>query len=207
MGGVLRRRCRCRCLGVRLCRNGAGATAAASGACGPPRARGAPGGARFGARLDSGPASGDVPQQTTATYGDWVVQCVENSSPPSEPVCDMAQVTQLQGKNLPFSRVAIGRPEKGQPVKLIVQVPVNASFATQVHIQTDDADPGVIAPFASCTPNGCFAEFDLREELLKKLRDATSVGKLSFADAGGHDVSVPVSFKGFAQAFDALAKK
>ncbi len=119
----------------------------------------------------------------------------------------MAQVTQLQGKNLPFSRVAIGRPEKGQPVKLIVQVPVNASFATQVHIQTDDADPGVIAPFANCTPAGCFAEFDLREELLKKLRDATSVGKLSFADAGGHDVSVPVSFKGFAQAFDALAKK
>ena len=119
----------------------------------------------------------------------------------------MAQVTQLQGKNLPFSRVAIGRPEKGQPVKLIVQVPVNASFATQVHIQTDDADPGVIAPFANCTPNGCFAEFDLREELLKKLRDATSVGKLTFADAGGHDVAVPVSFKGFAQAFDALAKK
>ena len=119
----------------------------------------------------------------------------------------MAQVTQLQGKNLPFSRVAIGRPEKGQPVKLIVQVPVNASFATQVHIQTSDSDPGVIAPFANCNPNGCFAEFDLREDLLKKLREATSTGKLSFADAGGHDVSVPISFNGFAQAFDALAKK
>ena len=154
-----------------------------------------------------GPASSDAPQRTTATYGDWVVQCVENSSPPSEPVCDMAQVTQLQGKNLPFSRVAISRPEKGQPVKLIVQVPVNASFATQVHIQTSDADAGVIAPFANCNPNGCFAEFDLREDLLKKLREATSTGKLSFADAGGHDVSVPISFNGFAQAFDALAKK
>src|SRR5580658_4415697 len=93
-------------------------------------------------------ASSDVPERTTATYGDWVVQCVTNSSPPSESVCDMAQVTQLQGKNLPFSRVAVGRPEKGQPVKLVVQVPVNVSFATQVHIQTGDTDPGVIAPFA-----------------------------------------------------------
>jgi invasion protein IalB len=119
----------------------------------------------------------------------------------------MAQVTQLQGKNLPFSRVAVGRPEKGQPVKLIVQVPVNASFSTQVHIQTSEADPGVIAPFANCTPNGCFAEFDLREDILKKLREATSTGKLSFADAGGHDVTVPISFNGFAQAYDALAKK
>jgi len=153
------------------------------------------------------PASSDVPERTTATYGDWVVQCVTNSSPPSEPVCDMAQVTQLQGKNLPFSRVAVGRPEKGQPIKLIVQVPVNASFSTQVHIQTGDADPGVIAPFANCSPNGCFAEFDLKEDILKKLREATGTGKLSFADAGGHDVTVPISFNGFAQAFDALAKK
>ncbi len=153
------------------------------------------------------PAASEIPQQTTATYGDWVVQCVTNSSPPSEPVCDMAQVTQVQGKNLPFSRVAVGRPEKGQPVKLIVQVPVNASFSTQVHIQTGEADPGVIAPFANCTPNGCFAEFELKEDILKKLREATSTGKVSFADAGGHDVTVPISFKGFAQAFDALAKK
>ncbi len=153
------------------------------------------------------PAAGDVPQRTTATYGDWVLQCVENSSPPSEPVCDMAQVTQLQGKNLPFSRVAVSRPEKGKPIKLIVQVPVNASFSTQVHIQTSDTDPGVIAPFANCTPNGCFAEFDLKEDILRKLREASGTGKLSFADAGGHDVSVPISFNGFAQAFDALAKK
>ena len=153
------------------------------------------------------PATGETPQQTTATYGDWVLQCVTNTSPPSEPVCDIAQVTQLQGKNLPFSRVAVAHPEKGQPVKLMVQVPVNASFATQVHIQTGDQDPGVIAPFANCNPNGCFAEFDLKEDILKKLRDATGVGKLSFADAGGHDVTVPISFNGFAPAFDALAKK
>lgn len=119
----------------------------------------------------------------------------------------MAQVTQLQGKNVPFSRIAIAHPEKGQPVKLVVQVPVNASFATQVHIQTNDQDPGIVAPFASCNPNGCFAEFDLKEDVLKKLRDANGVGKLSFADAGGHDVTVPISYNGFAPAFDALGKK
>ncbi|MFZ3357888.1 MAG: invasion associated locus B family protein [Xanthobacteraceae bacterium] len=151
--------------------------------------------------------SGDAPQRTTATYGDWILECVQNDAPPSEPACDMAQVTQLQGKNVPFSRVAVGRPTKGQPVKLIVQVPVNASFRTDVHIQTGDADPGVIAPFAECAPAGCFAEFDLKEDILKKLRDANSVGKLSFADAGGHDVAVPISFKGFNEAFDALLKK
>ena len=154
----------------------------------------------------NGPNS-ETPERTTATYGDWIVECVENASPPSEPVCDMAQVTQLQGKNLPFSRVAVARPQKGAPVKLIVQVPVNASFGTQVHIQTGEKDPGIIAPFSSCNPNGCFAEFDLKEDILKKLREASGVGKLSFADAGGHDVTVPLSFNGFAPAFEALLKK
>jgi invasion protein IalB len=54
---------------------------------------------------------------------------------------------------------------------------------------------------------GCFAEFALKDDMLKKLRSAASVGKFSFADAGGHPVTVPISFNGFGAAFDALAKK
>jgi hypothetical protein len=121
------------------------------------------------------PVLANEPQRTTATYADWVVQCVANSSPPPDAIC--------------------------------VQVPVNVSFATQVHIQTSDDDPGVIAPFANCNPNGCFAEFDLRDDLLKKLYGATSVGEMSFADAGNHTITVPLSLNGFSQAFDALSKK
>ena len=153
------------------------------------------------------PAQLEVPQRTTATYSDWVLQCETATTPPAAEVCDIAQVTQVQGRNVPFSRIAIAHPEKGQPVKLVVQVPVNASFATSVRIQTSDDDPGFQAPFTNCTPNGCFAEFELKEEILKKLRTATTVGKVSFADAGAHPIAVPISFNGFAQAFDALVKK
>jgi invasion protein IalB len=155
-------------------------------------------------------APSDVPQSTTATYADWVVQCLTRAATPqekAEKLCEMAQVTQLQGKNVPFSRIAVERPTKEQPTKLIVQVPVNASFATPVHVQTADADPGMTSPFARCVPGGCFAEFDLKEEALRKLRAANGVGKLSFADAGGHDVAVPLSFNGFAQAYEALLKE
>ena len=148
-----------------------------------------------------------APQSTTATYSDWVVQCQTRTEPTPGQVCDMAQVSQLQGKNVPFSRIAVARPEKGQPVKLIVQVPVNASFASPVRFQTGEANPELTAPFASCVPNGCFAQFDLDEETMKKLRATSTAGKLSFPDAGGHEIVVPVSFNGFSQAFDALIKK
>lgn len=149
----------------------------------------------------------EVPQQTTATYGDWIVQCQTQAGPPVHKVCDMAQVTQVQGKGIPFSRIAIAHPVNGQPVKLVVQVPVNASFAGDVYIRTGDDDPGIFAPFARCLPVGCFAEFELKDAVLKKLRAASGVGKMTFADGGGHNISVPMSFKGFGQAFEALARE
>jgi invasion protein IalB len=138
----------------------------------------------------------ETPQRTTATYDDWVVQCETQTAPPAQKICDMAQVTQVQaqGRTNPFSRVAIAHPVKGQPIKLVVQVPVNVSFATSVRIQTSDTDPGFVAPFARCLPVGCFAEFDIKDELLKKLTAASAAGKLSFTDGGGHDISVPLSF-------------
>src|SRR5579863_5033396 len=152
------------------------------------------------------PSQKDEPQSTTATFADWIVQCEMRNGEPHE-ICDMAQVTQVQGKNIPFSRVAIAHPEKDQPVRLIVQVPVNVSFQINVRIQTADSDPGFAAPFSTCIPSGCFAQFDLKEDVLKKLRAAAGVGKLSFADSVGHYVTIPLSFRGFGQAFDALVKK
>jgi invasion protein IalB len=152
---------------------------------------------------------GDAPQSTTATYGDWVVQCQTQAGPPPQKLCDMAQVAQaqVQGRSVPFSRIGIARPAKGEPIRFIVQVPVNVTFATNVRIQSADADPGIIAPFARCLPSGCFAEFDLKEEMLRKFRGAAAGGKLTFADGGGHEISAPVSFSGFAQALDALMKE
>jgi invasion protein IalB len=172
----------------------------------PPGPRPAPAPLQAQAPAQQPGAPIDAPQSTTATYGNWVVQCQTRPGPPAEKVCDMAQVTQVQGGNAPFSRVAVAQPVTGQPVKLIVQVPVNASFATEVRIQTSDADQGIAVPFARCTPGGCFAEFDLKDDVLRKFRAAAGAGKFSFADAGGRPIAVPVSFDGFAQAFDALAR-
>jgi invasion protein IalB len=149
----------------------------------------------------------EAPQRTTASYGDWVLQCETQTGPPVQKICDMAQTTQVQGKNLPFSRVALARPEKNQPVKLVVQVPINVTVAPNVRLQIDDTDAGVTVRFARCLPLGCFAEFDLKDEEMKKLRAASGNGKLTFADSTNHEVAIPVSFNGFGQAFEALSKE
>jgi invasion protein IalB len=147
-------------------------------------------------------------ESTSATYGDWVVRCERDTSAPEKKTCQMAQVTQVQvqGKSIPFSRVAVKPPVSGQPVGLEAQFPVNVSLRAPVVIRTQDADPGFAAPFDHCLPAGCFAEFEVKDELFKKLRAADGAGKVSFKDAAGRDVVLPISFKGFREAFDALAK-
>lgn len=153
------------------------------------------------------PAPSEAPQSTTANYDDWVVQCQMQDGTSPKKICEMAQVTQVQGKNLPFSRVVIAQPSKAEPLKLLVQVPVNISFAAKVRLQTNAADSGMSAPFARCIPVGCFAEFEISQESLQKLRAATGAGKLTFADSTGRDVVIPMSFKGFGAALDALMRE
>lgn len=149
-------------------------------------------------------------ERTTATYDDWVLQCAEvKGSPPTHKTCDIEQLTQMQsqGRTVPLSRVAIGKPEKGQPVRLTVQVPVNVYLRTEVRIQASASDPGLAAPFDRCLPAGCFADFALKEDSIKKFRAATAAGKMTFQSANGQNVAIPLSFKGFGPAYEALLKQ
>ena len=152
------------------------------------------------------PAS-EEPQRTTATFADWIVVCTSVAGRNPSKVCKMVQITEVRGKNTPFSRVDVSYPGRGQPIKLTVQVPPSASIATQVRIQTADSDPGIASPFARCLPVGCFADFELKDDVSKTFAAARGAGRVTFADAGGHGIAIPLSFNGFTQALDALAKE
>ena len=69
------------------------------------------------------------------------------------------------------------------------------------------ADPGLAAPIARCVPAGCFADFELKDDVPKKFRAAAGGGRVLFADASGRGITIPLSFNGFTQALDALAKE
>lgn len=143
-------------------------------------------------------------QSTTATYADWVLQCQSTAGPPPQKLCDIAQITEMQGKNIPLSRITIARAAKTQPFSFSAQVPVNVSFRASLRVQVSASDPGFTVPFDHCVPGGCFAEFELKEDVIRKFTAATAAGKMTFKSANGQDVTIPISFKGFPQAFGAL---
>ena len=119
----------------------------------------------------------------------------------------MEQLAQMQGQANPISRIAIPLPVKGQEAKLIVQLPVNVSLAGGVKIEADGKDRGLTIPFTRCVPAGCLAETPLKEEEMRRFRAETRPGKLVYKNAADQPITIPLSFKGFGQAYDALVKQ
>jgi invasion protein IalB len=127
--------------------------------------------------------------------------------PPNQKLCEMAQSTQLQGQPNPVTQIAIGRANKSEPIKIIFQVPINVWLPSGVKLAYTEKEAPLAAAFKRCVPAACLADSEIKDDLVRKLRAATENGKLEFKDAAQRDVAVPVSFKGFAQAFDAMTKE
>ncbi len=152
------------------------------------------------------PAFAQAPQRTTATYEDWTVRC-ETQAGSTVKVCEMVQSTQMQGQPNPVTQVAIGRPNKGEPMRIVFQMPVNIYIPAGLKFVHEEKQPPLSVSFSRCVPVGCFGDTVLSDDLLKRLRTHTEPGRIEFKDASQRDVHIPVSFKGFAQAYEALLKE
>ena len=158
------------------------------------------------AALVAGSAPAQAQQSTSATYDDWVLACQNQPAPATKKLCAVSQIARMKENNQPFSRVLIDKPTAGKPAVLVVQLPDNATVTAPVTVKVDAADAGLSAPFRRCLPAGCFADFELGEDALKRFRAAGGDGKIVFEDASGREISAPLSMKGFRAAFDALLK-
>ena len=151
----------------------------------------------------AGNALAQVPQRTTATYADWTVRCALQGKDRS---CEMAQTIQIKGRPQPISQIAIGRQTKDGPLKLVFEVPIDVWLPGGVELVTAQKQATITAKFTRCVPVGCFAEAEVNASEIKALRALKKNGKLQFKDARKQVVAIPVSFKGFDDAYNALQK-
>jgi invasion protein IalB len=158
-----------------------------------------------------GATAPSAPQQTTATYEDWIVRCETHAGPPPQKFCEMVQFTQVKGgqggQGGIISQVAIGRPAKGQPVKLVIQLPIGVWLPTGIKLMAGAKDAGLLTTFKRCLPQACFTDAEINADMIRKFRTTTEAGQIQFKDGNQKDASLPVSFKGFGTAYDALQKE
>lgn len=148
------------------------------------------------------------PRSTSAVFGDWVMACqrIEGSTPPK--VCEATHSVQIQGQPGPILQVAIAKGAKPNERRVTIVVPTNISIAAAPRMAAQDKDPQPLQlAWATCVPGGCFANATLADDAVKRMRDASSPGSVTVTDASGRNVVIQVSYRGLAQALDALAKE
>jgi invasion protein IalB len=152
------------------------------------------------------PGSVSQPDNTTASYGDWVHRCQQGVG---TRICEIVQTLEIQGQRGPVALIALGRPVRTEPYKLVVQVAPNVSLGPNagVRLALGETEEGTLAAYSRCIPGGCFAEVALSDELLKRWRGYSENGQLRFPDAANRPVILPFSFRGFQAALDALARE
>jgi invasion protein IalB len=153
------------------------------------------------------PVSAD-PAATSATYGDWVLRCQRvGEAEKAQRICEVAQTIKLQNQPQPIAEIALGHLPADHTLRLTVVLPPSVSFPSTVQFATADKPPqSVDLQWRRCLPGGCFAEVAPSEDSIAAWRGSEGGGRITFKDAAGRDVSLPVSFRGLAQALDALAK-
>jgi invasion protein IalB len=161
---------------------------------------------------DKKPPVAADPGATTAAYGDWLLRCQRLGEPDkAQKVCEIVQTIQAgaQGQpQQPIAQLAFGRLKPSDPWRATAHLPINILLPSVVKFATGekDARPAEL-PWRRCIPSGCFADAAVSDAQWRSLRGQSENGSLEFTDAVNRPVKLPISFRGFAQAVDALAKE
>jgi invasion protein IalB len=149
------------------------------------------------------------PEVTTASYGAWTLRCQRRADAGTEGrFCEVEQNIVPQGQQNPIAQVAVGRPSPKEELRVTTILPANVSFPSAAKISDGDKDAGVELAWRRCLQGGCVADSVLKDESVRNWRSEASddSGHLVFIEASGRSVNIQFSFRGFAQAMDALAK-
>ncbi|MDE2361875.1 MAG: invasion associated locus B family protein [Hyphomicrobiales bacterium] len=152
------------------------------------------------------PVSSD-PETQTASYGDWTLRCQRNPQGAGpKRLCEVAQSVTIKGQQQPIAQIAFGRVTADEPLRMTVVIPNDVGFPSAVRVDVDEKDsqPAELA-WTRCLPVGCFATAAPVADTLKRWRAGTGNGRLGVKTAEGKQVFIPFSFRGLAQALDALA--
>lgn len=148
-------------------------------------------------------ANAQAPQRTTAAYYDWTVSCVTAAA--GHKSCGLVQT--LRSQTSPAAQIGLGRSAGNGTMRLSVEVPANAWLPGGLKLNLSDKKSVISASFIVCVAGRCIADADLTNDQIERMRAQTQAGKIEYANAVQANVSIPISFRGFVEAMDALKKE
>jgi invasion protein IalB len=157
------------------------------------------------------PAVSTNPEITTATFGSWTLRCQASKDNAASRQCEIVQVIQAQGQtqgqNTTLAQYGLTQMEKGDQWRFVALLPVNIQFPSSGRLATG-AKPPITVELAwqRCIAIGCAAASNLAPDMVAALRNAGEPGTVTYLDAAGRNIVLPVEFRGLSQAMDAFGK-
>ncbi len=134
-------------------------------------------------------------------YGDWQMSC---DTPPGASFEQCAIIQNVLAEDQPNVglSVIVLRTADREARLLRVLAPLGVLLPNGLGLNIDGTDMGRVA-FVRCLPNGCIAEVELDDDLVKMLSEGTNAIFVVFRTPE-EGVGIPVSLDGFSEGFAAL---
>ena len=170
----------------------------------PPALRGRLWPKEFGGRSPMNSTPAQASGVTTKDFGAWSLHCQPPRQEGAEPLCVIAQTVQSSSDKL-LAIISIGHQHPSDPYNIVVILPPNVGFPSSVHIRTGAEDKwGVELPWQRCIPGACIAGTELSPATLVHWGGLQTEGKIVFVVGSGDEVGVPITMRGFGDAYKAL---
>src|SRR5215218_9980167 len=136
-----------------------------------------------------------------AVAGDWQIRC---DTPPGAQgeQCALIQSVVAEDRSNAGLTVIILKTADQKSKLMRVVAPLGVLLPSGLGLKLDNADVGR-AGFVRCLPNGCVAEVVMDDELLGKLRTATTATFIIF-ETPEEGIGFPLSLNGLGEGYDKL---
>ena len=142
------------------------------------------------------PAQAQGPQ---LTFSPWAKVCPKPSETNSQKVCFTGKDGRVD-TGLPLVAAVVIEAE-GQPKKMLrITMPLGMALQPGTRVIIDDGQP-ISAPYVTCIPNGCMADYEASQELIDHMKKGKGLA-LQAISGNGQPVSITLPLTEFAKAHD-----
>jgi invasion protein IalB len=136
-----------------------------------------------------------------SVHGDWQVRCDTPPGAQGEQCALIQSVTAEDRPNVGLTVIILKTADQKNRLMRVL-APLGVLIPSGLGLKIDKTDIGK-AGFVRCLPNGCVAEVQMADELVKQLRTGQTATFIIF-QTPEEGIGIPMSLKGFGDGYDKL---
>jgi invasion protein IalB len=136
-----------------------------------------------------------------SVHGDWQVRCDTPPGAQGEQCALIQSVTAEDRPNVGLTVIILKTADQKNRLMRVL-APLGVLIPSGLGLKIDKTDIGK-AGFVRCLPNGCVAEVQMADELVRQLRTGQTATFIIF-QTPEEGIGIPMSLKGFGDGYDKL---